>query len=58
MRHAGREDHGLADPRGYVRRLHERTGGNPFFLEEVCEALREEGALAMTDGVVAAASGE
>ena len=36
-------------------RLHERTGGNPFFLEEVCEALREEGALAMTDGVVAAA---
>ena len=36
-------------------RLHERTGGNPFFLEEVCEALREEGALAVTDGVVSAA---
>ena len=32
-------------------RLHERTGGNPFFLEEVCEALREEGALAVTDGI-------
>ena len=36
-------------------RLHERTGGNPFFLEEVCEALREEGALAVTNGVVAIA---
>jgi len=35
-------------------RLYERTGGNPFFLEEVCEALREAGALAVTDGVVAA----
>ena len=36
-------------------RLHERTGGNPFFLEEVCEALREEGALTVTDGVAAVA---
>jgi serine/threonine protein kinase/tetratricopeptide (TPR) repeat protein len=24
-----------------ARRLHERTGGNPFFLEEMCQALRE-----------------
>jgi len=36
-------------------RLHERTGGNPFFLEEVCEALREDGTLEVTDGVVALA---
>ncbi len=33
-----------------VTRLHERTGGNPFFLEEVCEALREEGAVTVHDG--------
>jgi tetratricopeptide (TPR) repeat protein len=25
--------------------LHERTGGNPFFLEEICMALLEEGAI-------------
>ncbi len=35
-------------------RLHERTGGNPFFLEEVCEALREAGAVIVTDGEAAA----
>ncbi|AMW05772.1 hypothetical protein GEMMAAP_15145 [Gemmatimonas phototrophica] len=34
-----------------VARLHERTGGNPFFLEEVCEALREEGAVLLRDGL-------
>ncbi|HEX3159178.1 MAG TPA: BREX system ATP-binding domain-containing protein, partial [Gemmatimonadaceae bacterium] len=39
-----------------VARLHERTGGNPFFLEEVCEALREAGALAVRDGEVVAAN--
>lgn len=33
-----------------VTRLHERTGGNPFFLEEVCEALREEGVITLRDG--------
>jgi class 3 adenylate cyclase/tetratricopeptide (TPR) repeat protein len=37
-------------------RLHERTGGNPFFLEEVCEALREEGALTVRDGEALAAN--
>jgi predicted ATPase/class 3 adenylate cyclase/predicted negative regulator of RcsB-dependent stress response len=26
-------------------RLHERTGGNPFFLEEICMALLEQGAI-------------
>jgi class 3 adenylate cyclase/tetratricopeptide (TPR) repeat protein len=25
--------------------IHERTGGNPFFIEEICQALLEEGAL-------------
>jgi tetratricopeptide (TPR) repeat protein/class 3 adenylate cyclase len=25
--------------------LHERTGGNPFFLEEICQALLEQGAI-------------
>jgi tetratricopeptide (TPR) repeat protein/class 3 adenylate cyclase len=25
--------------------LHERTGGNPFFLEEICQALLEEGSI-------------
>ncbi len=30
--------------------VHERTGGNPFFLEEVCAALRESGAVAVREG--------
>jgi tetratricopeptide (TPR) repeat protein/class 3 adenylate cyclase len=33
-----------------ARRLHERTGGNPFFLEESCQSLREEGAVVVRDG--------
>jgi serine/threonine protein kinase/tetratricopeptide (TPR) repeat protein len=33
-------------PGELARRLHERTGGNPFFLEEMCHALREAGAVA------------
>ncbi|MBA4156174.1 MAG: tetratricopeptide repeat protein [Gemmatimonadetes bacterium] len=28
--------------------LHERTGGNPFFLEEICQALLEEGAIQLS----------
>jgi len=32
--------------------LHERTGGNPFFLEEMCQALQEDGTLRVEDGVV------
>jgi tetratricopeptide (TPR) repeat protein/class 3 adenylate cyclase len=28
-------------PEELARRLHERTGGNPFFLEEMCHGLRE-----------------
>lgn len=37
-------------------RLHERTGGNPFFLEELCEALREDGSVTVRDGEVVAAA--
>jgi tetratricopeptide (TPR) repeat protein/class 3 adenylate cyclase len=31
-------------------RLHERSGGNPFFLEEVCRTLLEEGAVRVEGG--------
>ena len=31
-----------------ARRVFERTGGNPFFLEQVCSALLEQGAVATT----------
>lgn len=33
--------------------MHERTGGNPFFLEEICQALLEEGTLKVQDRRVA-----
>jgi predicted ATPase/class 3 adenylate cyclase len=38
-----------------AQRLFERTGGNPFFLEEICHALTETGAVATVggEGVVA-----
>ncbi len=39
-----------------VQWLHERTGGNPFFLEEVCAALRESGAIVVQDGSAAVAA--
>ena len=35
---------------GLVRRVFERTGGNPFFLEQVCRALVEQGAVTVRDG--------
>jgi tetratricopeptide (TPR) repeat protein len=34
-----------AVPAGLGALLHQRTGGNPFFLEEMCKALLEQGAL-------------
>jgi class 3 adenylate cyclase/tetratricopeptide (TPR) repeat protein len=40
-----------------ARRVFERTGGNPFFLEEVCQALGEQGAVATRDGEGIAAGG-
>jgi len=55
-----REDHGrellstlLVDsnvPPALADRLLERTGGNPFFLEEIVASLREAGALRAVDG--------
>jgi tetratricopeptide (TPR) repeat protein/class 3 adenylate cyclase/tRNA A-37 threonylcarbamoyl transferase component Bud32 len=33
-----------------VRQLHERTGGNPFFLEETCHALSEQHAVGVNKG--------
>lgn len=38
-------------------RLFERTGGNPFFLEQVCRALLEQGSVAARDGEGIAAEG-
>jgi len=40
-----------------ARRLFERTGGNPFFLEEMCRALLEQGSVAARDGEGVAAEG-
>src|SRR5439155_1558700 len=33
-----------------AQRLFERTGGNPFFLEQVCRALVEQGAVSVREG--------
>ena len=41
-------------PGELVTLIRERTGGNPFFLEEVTQALLEEGALELSDGTVTA----
>jgi pimeloyl-ACP methyl ester carboxylesterase/DNA-binding SARP family transcriptional activator len=32
-------------PKGLAERIHERSEGNPLFIEELCRALREQGAL-------------
>jgi len=40
-----------------LMRLHERTGGNPFFLEELCEALREDGSVVVQHGTAISAAG-
>jgi tetratricopeptide (TPR) repeat protein len=40
-----------------ARRLFERTGGNPFFLEEICRALLEQGSVAARHGEGVAAEG-
>src|SRR5690606_41037238 len=39
-------------PTDLAQRIHNRTGGNPFFIEEVARALIEEGALRVENGVV------
>jgi serine/threonine protein kinase/tetratricopeptide (TPR) repeat protein len=33
-----------------AQRLHDRAGGNPFFLEQMCTALREQHAVTVRDG--------
>jgi adenylate cyclase len=38
-----------------ARQIHERTAGNPFFLEEVCQTLLEDGTVTVTAGEAAAA---
>jgi hypothetical protein len=35
--------HSLSMYNGFASLIHEHTGGNPFFIEEVCTALTEEG---------------
>ncbi len=40
-----------------AQQLHERTGGNPFFLEETCQALLEEGAVRVHDGIATTKEG-
>jgi tetratricopeptide (TPR) repeat protein/class 3 adenylate cyclase len=38
-------------PAGLVRLLYNRTGGNPFFIEEVCRTLIESGRIRVTKGI-------
>ena len=40
-----------------ARHVHERTGGNPFFLEEICQTLVERGLVTLRDGEGVAAGG-
>ena len=39
-------------PPELVSFVHERTAGNPFFVEELCRALRESGAVSGSEGTV------
>jgi tetratricopeptide (TPR) repeat protein/class 3 adenylate cyclase len=39
-----------APPEELTTALHDRSGGNPFFLEELCHSMREAGMLAVEDG--------
>ncbi len=38
-------------PENLIKTIHEHTGGNPFFLEELCNSLLEEGKLLIQSGV-------
>ena len=40
-------------PEGLVEAIHERTGGNPFFIEEMCTDLLEQGTVLVKDGQAA-----
>jgi tetratricopeptide (TPR) repeat protein len=37
-------------PTGFAGRIMARAGGNPFFIEELCRGLQEQGALRVNDG--------
>ena len=39
-------------PRDFAATIHERAGGNPFFIEELCHTLAEQGLLLVVDGRV------
>ncbi len=43
---------GYEFPESIAEVLHARAGGNPFFLEEICHALLEDGTLRVADGKV------
>ncbi|MFO7716870.1 AAA family ATPase [Desulfosarcina sp.] len=36
-------------PDGFSSYVHDRTGGNPFFIEEVCRALKQDGSVRIAD---------
>ncbi|MCH9046672.1 MAG: AAA family ATPase [SAR324 cluster bacterium] len=40
-------------PEGLAKLIHGRTGGNPFFIEEMCQDLLEEGTVLVKDGQAA-----
>ena len=40
-------------PEGLGELIHERTGGNPFFIEEMCRHLLEDGTVLVNDGQAA-----
>ncbi|MEE9609642.1 MAG: hypothetical protein V3W19_00240, partial [Desulfatiglandales bacterium] len=40
-------------PEGLTPLIHERTSGNPFFIEEVCNVITEEGAVQLKDSQAA-----
>lgn len=41
-----------AAPESIATVVHERTGGNPFFIEEICHTLLEDGTLEVDDGTL------
>jgi tetratricopeptide (TPR) repeat protein len=48
---------GAASPAQFAARVHERTGGNPFFLIETLRALFDQGVLQLADGEWTASAG-
>ena len=46
----------MSDP--LARRLYDRAGGNPFFLEQMCTALLEQQAVTVREGEALVEGGE